>query len=198
MLERALNDATRFGNGTTTAPAGDGPSILRNVNTNDLVKRTGTVYQALDLLGAACVPSAGARTSSSSPPASPIAMKSCSPAACSPAAAAISTRQSNRSTRRTSRSTASSCSATPTRPRSFTSASKSSLQSTGGRYFRLNVGFNPALEQIEKTNNGYYLVTYRSSRPQGETGFQKVNVTTKNREFKVVSRSGYSRQPSQL
>ena len=36
--------------------------------------------------------------------------------------------------------------------------------------------FHPALEQIEKTNNGYYLVTYRSPHAKGETGFQKVDM----------------------
>jgi len=64
-------------------------------------------------------------------------------------------------------------------------------QSTGGRYFRINVNFNPALEQIENTNNGYYLVTYRSPQKKGERGFQKVDVAVKNREFKVVARAGY-------
>jgi hypothetical protein len=64
-------------------------------------------------------------------------------------------------------------------------------QSTGGRYFRINVSFNPALQAIEHTNNGYYLVTYRSPHATGERGFQKVDVDVKNREFKVVARSGY-------
>ena len=64
-------------------------------------------------------------------------------------------------------------------------------KSTGGHYFRLNISFNPALEQIENTNNGYYLVTYRSPHAKGESGFQKVHVDVKNREFKVVARSGY-------
>jgi hypothetical protein len=34
--------------------------------------------------------------------------------------------------------------------------------STGGHYFRLNVSFIPALQQVERTNNGYYLLSYRS------------------------------------
>jgi VWFA-related protein len=65
-------------------------------------------------------------------------------------------------------------------------------EATGGRYFRLNVSFDPALKQIEHTNNGYYLVTYRSPHAKGEKGFQKVNVEVKNREFRVVARPGYS------
>lgn len=62
---------------------------------------------------------------------------------------------------------------------------------TGGDYFRFNTSFKPALERIENVNNGYYLLTYRSKHPQGEKGFQKVDVSLRNPEFRVTARSGY-------
>src|SRR5687768_6662736 len=49
-LERALEDSARFGKGQLNAPAGEGPSILRSIDKSSMNKRTGSVYQALDLL----------------------------------------------------------------------------------------------------------------------------------------------------
>ena len=62
---------------------------------------------------------------------------------------------------------------------------------TGGHYFRFNTSFNTPLSRIENTNNGYYLLTYRSKHGKGEKGYQKVSVTVRNPEFRVVARSGY-------
>jgi VWFA-related protein len=63
--------------------------------------------------------------------------------------------------------------------------------STGGRYFQFNTSFETVLNEIENTNSGYYLVTYRSPHPRGEQGFQRVQVKVRNPEFRVVARSGY-------
>lgn len=191
QLNSALNDATRFGRGIMKAPAGDGPSILRNFVTKDLVNRTGTVYQALDLLGESVRPIrarknlvlfspgiadreeyifAGGMLSSRS--------RYLDPALESLNAANVSVYgiQLQRD-----------IDSTPL----FHQRLDEISESTGGRYFRLNVSFKPALQQIEHTNNGYYLVTYRSPHTKGESGFQKVDVNVKNRSFKVVARSGY-------
>jgi VWFA-related protein len=62
---------------------------------------------------------------------------------------------------------------------------------TGGNYVRFATSFKPALERVENVSNGYYLLTYRSKHAQGERGFQKVNVSVRNPEFRVVARSGY-------
>jgi hypothetical protein len=62
--------------------------------------------------------------------------------------------------------------------------------STGGEYFRLNTTFATAVNRVEQTNAGYYLLTYRPRESRGR-GFQKVEVTVRNPEFRVVSRSGY-------
>ena len=64
---------------------------------------------------------------------------------------------------------------------------------TGGEYRRHNVTFNPIFDQVSKAASGYYLITYRTNKPAGTKGFQKVDVAIKNHpEFKVKARSGYA------
>jgi VWFA-related protein len=191
QLMRALDEATRFGKGLTKAPAGDGPSILRNVDARDLVDDTGTVYQALDSLADALRPirarknlvlfSPGIADRDEHLFAGGMLMnrsRYLDPAVQSLNAANVAVYgvQLQRDV-----------DMTPVYHQRLDELSTS----TGGRYFRLNVNFKPALQQIEQTNNGYYLVTYRSPHAKGETGFQKVDVDVKNREFKVVARPGY-------
>jgi VWFA-related protein len=191
QLLRALNESAMFGRGLLTAPAGEGASILRNADGNDVMDETGTVYQALDLL-ADSVRSIRARKNLVlfSPGvvdrdeqifAGDMLLnrsRYLDPALESLNAANVSVYgvqlQRNADT-------------SPIFHQRLDELSKS----TGGRYFRLNVSFKPAIEQIEHTNNGYYLVTYRSPHAKGKRGFQKVDVDVKNREFKVVARSGY-------
>lgn len=62
---------------------------------------------------------------------------------------------------------------------------------TGGRVFPLQLGYRSALDEIDEENNGYYLLSYRASRPQGESGFQEVTVRTRNPELEVRYRRGY-------
>ena len=62
---------------------------------------------------------------------------------------------------------------------------------TGGRYFFNFVNVQTPLSQIADENNGYYLLSYQSSHPRGETGYQKVTVRTTNPDFKVKTREGY-------
>jgi len=62
---------------------------------------------------------------------------------------------------------------------------------TGGRYFPFHVSFTTPLEQIAEENGGYYLLSYRTDRPAGAEGFQRVTVETKNPSFKVRARRGY-------
>ena len=64
--------------------------------------------------------------------------------------------------------------------------------STGGHYFRFNTSFYPAVDKVENVNNGYYLISYRTKRGAGESGFQKVDVKLRNPEFRVKAREGYA------
>ncbi|HEX8618561.1 MAG TPA: VWA domain-containing protein [Thermoanaerobaculia bacterium] len=192
QLERALNEATRFGRGITKPNAqAEGASILRTLDTEKMVDKSGTVYQALDLLADAVRPirgrknlvvfspgivdreenvAAGQMLTNRSRYLDP-ALESLNAANVSvygvqlqnnaPAATYVHQRLSELS------------------------------ESTGGRYFQFNTNFRNAVNNVEETNAGYYLLTYRSKQPRGATGFQKVNVSLRNPEFRVVSRSGY-------
>jgi VWFA-related protein len=63
---------------------------------------------------------------------------------------------------------------------------------TGGEYRRHNVSFNPIFEQVSKAASGYYMLSYRTNKPAGTKGFQKVEVSVKDHpEFRVKARSGY-------
>ncbi len=63
---------------------------------------------------------------------------------------------------------------------------------TGGRYQFNFTRFLTPLKEISSENSGYYLLSYRSSHPRGESGFQRVKVDARNPEFQVRAREGYS------
>ena len=62
---------------------------------------------------------------------------------------------------------------------------------TGGRLFFNLPSFTRPLDDVARETNGYYLIAYRSERPAGASGFQKVEVTTVNPEFRITARRGY-------
>lgn len=62
---------------------------------------------------------------------------------------------------------------------------------TGGAYYQNFANFITPLKQVTRENSGYYLLSYRSTHPAGASGYQKVSVDTRNREFKVRAREGY-------
>jgi len=62
---------------------------------------------------------------------------------------------------------------------------------TGGRYYFNFTNFIVPLRQVAEENTGYYLLSYRSTHPSGESGFQRVKVSTANPDFKVKAREGY-------
>lgn len=63
---------------------------------------------------------------------------------------------------------------------------------TGGRYLFNFTSFASPLRQIAEENSGYYLLSYQSQKPAGKAGFQRVEVTTTNPEFRIKSRDGYT------
>ncbi|HEX3581204.1 MAG TPA: VWA domain-containing protein [Thermoanaerobaculia bacterium] len=63
---------------------------------------------------------------------------------------------------------------------------------TNGDYYRSVVAFAPLLKKIEQETNGYYVITYYAHHPRGTTGFQKVKVSLANPELHVKARTGYS------
>ena len=62
---------------------------------------------------------------------------------------------------------------------------------TGGYYYRQFVSFITPMRQIADEVNGYYLLSYLASHPEGERGYREVKVKTRNPELRVRARQGY-------
>ena len=191
QLERALNEATRFGRGVTKAPTGDAASILRTIDTKKMMNRTGTVYRALDLLADTVRPirarknlvlfSPGIADRDETIVGGEVLQnrsRDLDPMLESLNAANVSVygiqlQDDPGST-------------------AFVHQRLDEIsESTGGHYFRLNTNFRSPVTRVEQTNAGYYLITYRSRHRRGQRGFQRVELSLRNPEFRVVSRSGY-------
>jgi len=191
QLERALTDATRFGKGLTSKPAaGTDASILRNITINEMTKRTGTVYQALDVLAEAVRPIRARKNLILFSP------------------GIVENDEDIRGGMVQNRSryfdpalqslNAANVTVFPVQlqddiPRDmfFHQRLEELASSTGGEYFRFSTSFGPVLDKIDDLNAGYYLLSYRVRREPGR-GFQKVHVSVRNQpQLRVTSRSGY-------
>ncbi|HVG24164.1 MAG TPA: VWA domain-containing protein [Thermoanaerobaculia bacterium] len=191
QLERALDQSSRFGKGVT---AGSTP-ILKSVGRKTMMNKTGTVYQALALLADA---TQGIR-----------ARKNL--ILFSPGIADINERQMNGMLIDRSRylddaiHSLNAANVSVYGVQLLQQGQDVDLSApiyhqrlgelateTGGKYFQFNTSFQPAINQVEETNAGYYLLTYRSRKTRGEKGFQKVEVSVKNQpQLRVTSRVGY-------
>jgi VWFA-related protein len=193
-LERALDESARFGKGELQAAAGEGPSILRGIDQSSMSKRTGTVYQALDALGEAVRPirarknlvlfSPGIAEIGETVRAGMLVDRS---RYLDPALQSLNAGNVSVYAVQLQRPDQPEVSTTPLFHQRLTELASA----TGGEYYQFSTSFKPVVKKVEQTNAGYYLLTYRSRKPQGEKGFQKVDVSLKNPEFRVVARSGY-------
>ncbi|HYI08384.1 MAG TPA: VWA domain-containing protein [Thermoanaerobaculia bacterium] len=186
QLDRALTEASKFGRGIKKANA-EGPSILRNAGNLD---KTGTVYEALDAIGDSVrsirarknlvlfSPGIVARDETIRGEILLNRSRFFDPAlqSLNTANVAVYPVQLQRD-------------AVPTPY--FHQRLSEVADSTGGQYFQFVTNFRTPVNRIDDTNSGYYLVTYRSKHPSGAKGYQKVDVSLRNPEFKVVARSGY-------
>ncbi len=59
---------------------------------------------------------------------------------------------------------------------------------TGGRFYENLLSFSNQLNSVADENSGYYLLSYRSTHPHGESGYRKVKVSIRNRELKLKVR----------
>lgn len=64
-------------------------------------------------------------------------------------------------------------------------------RATGGGYPFHGRDLLEPLREIERENSGFYLLSYRSSRPHAETGYRRLEVRTTNPELEARARSGY-------
>jgi VWFA-related protein len=80
-------------------------------------------------------------------------------------------------------------------PVGWTSSQQNTLSAisadTGGEYFGTFNNFIVPLRQIADEANGYYLLSYQSEHPAGETGYRQVKVEARNPELRVKARRGY-------
>ncbi|MBP7586550.1 MAG: VWA domain-containing protein [Thermoanaerobaculia bacterium] len=73
----------------------------------------------------------------------------------------------------------------------FANAMSHISDDTGGRYYPNVLHFKTPIADVARETSGYYLVSYRAEHLTGLRGFQKVEVTLANPEFKVTARKGY-------
>ena len=64
-------------------------------------------------------------------------------------------------------------------------------RATGGGYPFHGQDVTGPLREIERENSGFYLLSYRSARAPGESGYRRVEVRTTNPELVARARSGY-------
>ena len=62
---------------------------------------------------------------------------------------------------------------------------------TGGQYYFHYNTFDTPLKHVADDNNGYYLLSYSAEHKSGSSGYQRVEVRTKNPQLKVRARTGY-------
>ena len=191
QLERALREVATFSSGLTKPDAASGPlSILRNVDLEEMNGGTGTVYEAVRVLAEALRPLRGRKNLVLFSPGihepgeivrNGMLMSTSrfyEPMVQALNASNVSVYAANLN------------SVVVTDP-VFHQTLERMTRDTNGEYFRHSVSFDPILDQISKATGGYYLLTYRTSRPRGSRGFQKVQVSVDNTEFRVKARPGY-------
>jgi VWFA-related protein len=189
-LKRAIDETAMFGRGITE-PGADAPSILRHLSGDEIVNHTGTVYQALTSLGDALKPiharkelilfSAGIIEMGEEVQGSMVVGESryYQPMISALNQADIAVYPIN-------------ILDNPNQPPYVHQTLNRIAAETNGEYFRFNTSFGPAVKRIENLTNGYYLISYYAKRVHGARGFQKVSVETRNTEFRVRARQGYS------
>ena len=193
QIRRALNDATSFGLGIRTKEtlAGGGPSLMRNMDIDRMINKTGSVYEALDLLGDALRPIHARKD-----------VVLFSNGIVGPDEDIRGGMVVNRSRYYNPMIESLNSADVTLYPVSLQSDFDAPAfvhqnlttmaNDTNGQYYRLHTSFIAPLKQIEKRTAGYYLISYYTKKRPGEHGFQKVDVTLRNPEFKVSARSGYA------
>jgi VWFA-related protein len=191
QLRRALNDATAYGLGIRTKDASaTGPSLMRNMDIDRMMDKTGSVYEALDLLGDALRPIHARKDV--------VLFSNGIVGPDEEVRAGVVVNRSRYYDPMIESLNTADVTLYPVSLQSgvdvpeFVHQNLASMASdTNGQYFRLHTSYTTPLHQIEKRTAGYYLISYYTKKRPGEHGFQKVDVALKNPEFKVTSRAGY-------
>jgi len=187
QLIRALDDVASNGRGQMT---GSGP-LMKAINGDRMMNETGTVYQALDLVGDAVRGIRGRKD-----------LILLSPGIIDNSQQVVSGLVMNES--RYYRPMIESLNAANVSVHALNIQEDYSNEpfvhqtlqeladNTNGEYYRNVVTFGPLFKRIEQQTNGYYIITYYAHHPRGTSGFQKVKVSLANPELHVKARTGYS------
>lgn len=191
QLRKALEDVARFSLGLKNAPADNGtPSILRNMNRDAMMNKTGTTYEALTELADALQPIRARKN-----------LVLFSPGIHEPGEQSRGGMPLNRSryyepmiealNEANVTVYAMNLMADPPPAPVFHQTLESLASETNGNYYRYTVTYTSAIKQVAKASAGYYLLSYRTNKTG--RGYQKVSVSVKNHpEFKVAARAGYT------
>jgi VWFA-related protein len=193
QLRAAIDESAKFGPGVVNAAAGNGPSILRDIDRSKLMDRSGTVYEALELLGDQLHAIRGRKNVILFSP------------------GILELGETVRDGIRLNKSryydpmihslNEANVAVYPVQlQRNLVGNDvpvvhqtlEAIASDTSGDYFRYNTSFDPALKKIEQTNNGYYLISYYSPHRRGTSGYQQVEVSLKSPGLRVKSREGYN------
>jgi len=191
QLRRALVEVAGFGNGLKNPPADNGtPSILRNINRDAMMSKTGTTYEALTELADALQPIRARKN-----------LVLFSPGIHEPGELVRDGVPLNRSryyepmieALNEANVTVYPMNLMPDGPSDpvFHQTLESLAQETNGNYYRYAITYTSAIKQVAKASAGYYLLSYRTNRTG--RGYQKVAVSVKNHpELHVAARAGYT------
>ena len=190
QLHKALDDVMTFGLGLKKSGDTPQPSILGAVDAHAMMSKSGTVYEALEVLAESLRPIKARKN-----------MILFSPGIVEPGEEVRDGVILSRSryydpmihALNAANVTVYSMNLQQDTPEAplFHQTLQSIATDTNGEYFRHNVSFTSPVKHVEQTNNGYYLISYTTQRPKGTKGYQKVDVALKNPEFKVKAREGY-------
>lgn len=191
QLRHALDDVARFGLGLTNPPpAGDSPSILRNIDRHAMMSETGTTYEALTELADALQPIRARKN-----------LVLFSPGIREPGELVRDGMLLNQSryyepmieALNEANVTVYAMNLFQNAPSApmFHQTLESLTAETNGEYFRYATNFAGPMKQVDKASAGYYLLTYRTNKTG--RGYQKVTVSIRNHpEFHVIARAGYT------
>ena len=186
-----VEDVARFGNGLKTPPADNSsPSVLRNVDRNGMMDKTGTTYEALTVLADALQPIRARKN-----------LVLFSPGIYEPGELVRGSVPLNRSryyepmieALNEANVTVYAMNLQADAPSApvFHQTLESLARETNGDYYRYAVTYTNAIKQVAKASAGYYMLSYRTNKTG--RGYQKVAVSVKNHpEFRVAARAGYT------
>jgi VWFA-related protein len=190
QLRRALDEAITFANGISDKPAAtDAPEIFDALDVKEMINDTGSVFEGLEVLADALRPIRGRKM---------LVLFSAGmgdPSRFDPIFIEDESREYNPMVEALQSANVTVFSVNllrlVTQYRSREELLGRLASDTGGNYYRNLTGFEVAFKEADRSNAGYYLLTYTMPRHEAKEGFQKVTVRLRNPEFKVTARKGY-------